>query len=257
MSITNASLRSRLTPYFITSALQDFEINSFSWIGLNAKSDTDIFAQLAQTQYNSLQNLQLVFSDGHCSKRKRKDPSTLRASDTEHPYPVFQKLSSLSLSNVDLSKMGSELIEKLNILCLSRLRIVGCPGTGELLEHLGHYQQLVPKLQTFELEMSYSSAEALQRVLCRFETLEDFRLQVHGPKGSAGELDIFGLGKHTNLRRFSCEAEVAFSDMGLLRPLENHKISLSYLGTSTKMECLSLSCCSAALVSKYRESDIE
>ena len=244
-------MHSRLAPDFVTSSLQDHEINSFSWIGLNAENDKDVIAQLARTQHNSLQKLQLVFSNRHSSQRKRKNPPMLRASDTEHPYPVFKKLISLSLGNVDLWDMGSELVERLNLLHLSCVRIVGCPGTRELLEFIAHDQQLILNLLTFELEMGFSSAEALQKILCRFDTLRDFRLKIYGLKEAARIPDINGLSKHPNLRRFCCADEVNFSDLGLSRPLEDHSMSLSYLATSSMMECMSLCSCTAALVSNY------
>ena len=257
VSITSASMHSRLAPYFVLSSLQDHEINSFSWIGLDAESDMDVITQLARTQYKSLQKLQLVFVGRFESLRDRKDPPMRRARDTGDPYPVFMKLYSLSLKNVDLWNMGLELVDKLNLLHLSCLKIADCSGIGELLKYIADHQQLVPKLLTVELEIDYSWVEALQKVLCRFETLRDFRLQVRGYGRSVSVPDIIGLSKHPNLRRFSCGEEVNSSDMGLLRPLENHDMSLSYLGTSTMMECLSLYSCAAALVSNYQGSIIE
>lgn len=46
----------------VASAMQDPELKSVSWIGLDLKTGLDVIPQLAKEQHNSLQDLQLVFT---------------------------------------------------------------------------------------------------------------------------------------------------------------------------------------------------
>ena len=136
--------------------------------------------------------------------------------------------------------MNSQLVTKLNISRLERLKILGGGGTQHLLKIIADSQPLAVELLTLELEVGIHGTEndagvectLLSRLLSQFSSLEDFklRLKFFGSRGTNN--DIEGLGQHLNLRRFG-GGGYCCNDLGLSQPLNR-----SFLPQDSRMECI-------------------
>lgn len=228
----------------VTSALQDLELKSTSWIGLDSKTDLDIIPQLARTQHNSLQDLQLIFTAPepfHFSSNKAS--SSWHPRDTEHPFPVFQKLRSLSLARLNLWDVSPEFVEKLNLANVYHLRIIDCHGICHLVERSADNEQLVPRLLTLEIDLFNFWSEdkydvTFPKILRRFTTLEDFRISFAMNLDGAIPHIVEGVSQHPDLRRFLWDRDFDINNVALPPPY-HHDMSL--LSLCTNKECLALS----------------
>ena len=228
----------------VTSALQDLELKSISWIGLDSKTDLDIIPQLARTQYKSLQDLQLIFiAPERFHFPSNKASSSWHPRDTEHPFPVFQKLRSLSLASLNLWDVSPEFVEKLNLANVYHLRIVDCHGICDLVERIADSEQLVPRLLTLEIDLynlwSEDKADVpFSRILRRFTTLEDFRISFDKSEDGAIPQIVEGVSQHPDMRRFLWDVDSEINN-AVLPPPYHHDMSL--LNLCTNKECLGLS----------------
>ena len=243
ISLVDVCLHSELTPHMVTSGLQDLELKSFSWIGLNREADLDVIPELARTQHNSLQDLQLVFTT---RRRWRLSPtkasSSWRPCDTEYPFPVFQKLRSLSLADLILWDVTPEFVEKLNLANVYHLKMIDCAGICDLINRIADNQQITPRLLTLEIELFCFHSEdesdvILPRILRRFRTLEDFKISFGKSNDGTIPHMVEGLSQHPGLRRFIWDDN--FNVIGA--PFLRYHHDTNFLHLCTDKECLAFS----------------
>ena len=225
------------------SALQDLELKSISWIGLDSTTDLDIIPQLARTQHNSLQDLQLIFTAPQFSHIPgNKASSSWHPHDIEHPFPVFQKLRSLSLAGLNLWGVSPDFVEKLNLANVYHLRIIDCDGVCDLVKSFADNEQPVPRLISLEIELFNHCSEGksvvpFPKILRRFTTLEDFRLSFGRYLDGAIPHIVEAVSQHLDLRRFLWDGD--FDANARIPPPYHHH--MSFLNLCTSKECLALS----------------
>ena len=230
----------------VASGLQDLALKSFSWIGLDREADLDVIPELARTQHNSLQDLQLIFTT---RQRWRLSPRPRVSSswcprDTEYPFPVFQKLRSLSLANLILWDVSPEFVEKLNLANVYQLRDDRMrTGSCDLIGIIADNQQVTPCLLTLEIELFWSQVRMtnpmplLPRILRQFTTLEDVKISLGKLDDGAIPHMVEGLLQHPDLRRFLWDGN--FNVIGA--PFLRYHHDTNFLHLCTDKECLAFS----------------